>query len=69
MLEALVEALLRSRPDDVESFSAEWLLHWHKDHHEEQQEDLEPLRAERDHYRTQRDQLLQELQALGEGAQ
>mmetsp|Transcript_73044 Transcript_73044/g.116112 ORF Transcript_73044/g.116112 Transcript_73044/m.116112 type:complete len:88 (+) Transcript_73044:69-332(+) len=68
MLEALVEALLRSQPEDVEGFSANWLLQWHKEHDPEQQE-IEKLRAERDHFRLQRDKLNEELQELQRGAQ
>eukprot|EP00434_Breviolum_minutum_P027030 symbB.v1.2.023901.t1/scaffold2224.1/size85388/5 len=67
MLEALVEALLRSQTQDVEGFSANWLLQWNKEHDPEQQE-IEKLRAERDHYRGQRDKLQEELNELQRGA-
>eukprot|EP00439_Symbiodinium_sp_Y106_P004601 s3313_g1.t1 len=63
MLEALVEALLRSQPKDVADFSAKWLIQWHKDQDPEREE-VERLTAERDKCLLMRDELKQTLAQL-----
>uniref|UniRef100_A0A7S4QXH1 Cyclic nucleotide-binding domain-containing protein n=1 Tax=Alexandrium monilatum TaxID=311494 RepID=A0A7S4QXH1_9DINO len=66
VLEALVEALLLEKPEDVEGFCADWLERWHRDHSADH-EDLERLRAERDLWLDRRNSLLAQL-SLGSRA-
>jgi len=60
VLEALVEALLMQKPDDVERFCIEWLEKWHREH-DVDQEEMERLRAERDLWLDRRNRLLSQL--------
>mmetsp|Transcript_71881 Transcript_71881/g.187402 ORF Transcript_71881/g.187402 Transcript_71881/m.187402 type:complete len:435 (+) Transcript_71881:119-1423(+) len=64
VLEALVESLLVHKPDDVEKFSMDFLVQWHKDHDPEQEE-VQKLRAERDAVLRRRDAAKKELEELG----
>jgi len=60
VLEALVEALLAQKPDNVEKFCLDWLTRWHTEH-DPAQEELERLKAERDLWLDRRDTLLSQL--------
>jgi len=60
VLEALVEALLATKPEDSAAFSAEWLAQRHSERDPEQKEVLR-IRAERDALLRKRDELLERL--------
>lgn len=62
VLEALVEALLTQKPQDVEGFCLDWLVQWHRDCGPER-ELLDKLKSERDGLLEQRDALLSRLSA------
>jgi cAMP-dependent protein kinase regulator len=64
VLEALVEALLTKRPDDVERFCLDFLLHWQRNHGDDQ-EGIQRLTAERDAALRRKEAVLKQLEALG----
>lgn len=59
-LEALVEALLVQKPDDIEQFCLEWLMEWQQNNDEEYQQ-LGRLKAEQELLASRRDELLSQL--------
>jgi len=59
-LEALVEALLVQKPDDIEQFCLEWFMEWQQNNDEEYQQ-LGRLKAEQELLASRRDELLSQL--------
>mmetsp|Transcript_52325 Transcript_52325/g.94168 ORF Transcript_52325/g.94168 Transcript_52325/m.94168 type:complete len:603 (-) Transcript_52325:62-1870(-) len=66
VLEGMVEALLAERPKHVADFCHAWLVKWHKNH-DQNEEDRARLRAERDFWLGRRDQLSAQLKEGGAG--
>jgi len=63
VLEALVEALLMKRPENIDEFCLDFLMQWHRDHDAEAEE-LQRLRAERDLALDKRNALLSQLSLM-----